>query len=501
MTIDISKIEKLELHKLSEVYNSIPDPEAPGLMEKLHPGYYTHWCRFMQGGIETIQLDSVAIVHGPQGCIGTFRDFLMSYIPQFHGHPFLHWVCTNMNATDAILGAENKLRQAILEVDKLYKPRAIFVVVTCCAGIIQEGVEDVAKDMETQVDAEKIITLRFEGHCSYATTFLSYHMSRYARELVPEGEPKRKIPRSVNILGVSKETHYPAKFPEDGFPEDSHELERLFNKMGITVNSVLTQNATLDAFERAPEAELNVVVCPQLGNTFAIVMEERFGMPYIRRLAPIGVTAISNFLKDVGKHFNLEKEAEKVIAEEYALIKDDWEEAKRMVQGKIALVEGGDVMTNVGRAIAWSQLASDLGMRPIIFNLPAIEIRSKHQHVLTALEMGYDFDIVWGWNYAYKRRLHPQQVLEALGFKPSDVGVYMDDVFPTAVAKDWETPVFDPSNSPRIIACTHCNKQKGSPGRRVGFTAAGRTARDIIDANKMAKRNCKPTLFGRLGGL
>lgn len=483
----------MELKRLSEIYAITPDPEAGKENDERYPGYYTHWCQFMVT-LPHIPLDCVAIIHGPQGCIGNQKDFLGTYWCQYHGSSFLYAPCTNMNQTDAILGAEDKLRTCILEVDRIYKPRVIFIVVTCCAGIIQEPVEDVARDMESKVEADRIIVLKAEGYTSYAGgLYCLYDSRRLAKELLEE--PKRKIPKSVNILGISKETHYPGRFFGD-----SYELERLLNKIGIKVNSVLYQAATIDAWARASEAVFNTFVCPQRGMPLATEMEDRWGIPYGKGFNPLGVTAITNWIMEVAAFFGLEKEARRLVEEEYRLIKNDWEEAKRLVDGKIALLDGGDPMTAAGRTIVWGRMCADLGMRPIIFNIPPIEVKAKFHHVLFALEEGFDPEYVY-YDYAYHRRFTPIKVIDELGLNPEDVSLYMGDVFPTALVEEWQIPIFDPSNSPRIITASHCNKNRGSPGRRSGFTGAGRTAKDIINAVNMARRKSIPTLYGRVGGL
>ncbi|TDA68019.1 MAG: hypothetical protein D9V47_08910 [Clostridia bacterium] len=483
----------MELKRLSEIYAITPDPEAGAECDQKYPGYYTHWCRFMVT-LPHIPLDCIAIVHGPQGCVGNQKDFLGTYWCQYHGSSFFYAPTTNMDQTDAILGAEDKLRTVIKEVDELYKPRMIFILVTCPAGIIQEPVDDVARDMEDKVQAERIIVIKCEGYTSYAAGLYNIYEGRLlANELLQN--PEKKIPRSVNILGISKETHYPSDYLED-----SLELERLLNKLGITVNSVLYQTATVDSWTRATEAEFNTMVCPQRAMPLATDMFDRWGIPHGQRFNPLGVTPITNWIMEVAEFFEIEEQAEELVKEEYTRIKEDWEEARRLVDGKIVLIDGGDPMTAVGRGIAWGRMCADLGMRPILFNLPPIEIKAKIHHTIFAIQEGFDPEVVYH-DYAYHRRFSPMRVIEELDLNPEDIGLYMGDVYPTAVAKEWQAPVFDPANFPRIVTTSHCNKNRGSTGRRSGFTGAGRTARDIINAVHMAERKSVPTLYGRIGGL
>jgi nitrogenase molybdenum-iron protein alpha/beta subunit len=399
-----------------------------------------------------------------------------------------------MDRSDVILGAEDKLRESLLEVDRIYKPRVIFVLASCCAGGIGEPVEDVAQEMQSQVGAEKIIVMRAEGFNYYSVKEETIYAPRRMAEELCE-PPKRKLPRSANILGVVKEVHSPGNFPED-----THELVRLFDKLGITTNSVLFYASTVDAFKRASEAEFNALICPQRGMPIAEYLEEQWGIPHGKRPMPLGVTTTINWIREVGEFFGLEKEVNQLIDEEYALIKDKWEEAKRLVDGKIALIEGGDVMGAVGRAFAWARMCADLGMRPIIFNIPPIEIKGRYHHTEFNLRDGFDPEIVYS-DYAYHRRLSPVKVVEEFGFNVDDVAAYMGDVYPTAVVKNWREPIFDPSNAPKLDACIHTTRRRGYPGRRGGFRGAFSTASDLINVIQMAKRKSIPTLYGRIAGV
>lgn len=487
-------MEKIELKQLSEVYAITPETNTLE-REKMFPGYYSHWCPSKIAHYHLGLQDCVVLIHGPQGCSGNYRQFLCSYVSQYHGSPFVYTPTTNMKQGDTILGASEKLRDAIFEVDRIYKPKVIFVVVTCCAGVIKEPVSEIADEVESLVDAERIIVIETPGFTHYSCGNVNMYISRKLAELFEE--PKRKNPKSINILGITKEVHTEGK----SFMEDSNELERLVNKIGVTVNSVLVQAASLDDFKRASEAEFNAIVCPQWGYPQATEMKDRWGIPHGKGFNPLGVTAISEWLMEIGEHFGIQDLAQKVVDEEYAQIKSVWEEAKKVVSGKIALIDGADPMSSAGRSIAWARLCADLGMRPILMNIPPVEVKGKIHHAMFALESGFDPEIIWA-TYAFHRRFSPWQVCEGLGIDFKDIGVYMGDVYPRAASDkdDWDKPFFDPANVPKIISSTHNNKNRNCPGRRAGFTGAGRFAQDLINVNRMAQRGTMPTLFGRLGG-
>lgn len=486
--------ERIELKRMSEIFHEAPDPKSKEREEKF-PGYYTHWCAFKVAFYGASLRDSVVLVHGSQGCIGNVRSYLATYQGQFFGNPFIYSPCTNMGPTDAILGAEEKLRNSLLEVDRMYNPKVITVLLTCCPGVIKEPVEDIITDMKRKLKA-KVILVKSEGFTHYCQGIVQSVISRSLCQLFEE--PKKKIPKSVNILGISKEVHHPGNFPQD-----SHELERLLHRIGIGVHSVLPQAATPETFALAPEAQFNTFVCPAWGMEMAKDMKERFGVPHGHRFNPLGITETRHWLMEVTEFFGLEREAEKVLEEEYEAIKDTWEEANNLVKGKVALLDGADPMSFIGRAIALGRMCKDLGMEPIIFNVPAVEIKGHTTHVKGALDQGFDPYIVYS-DYAYHRRFNPLKVVEGLGLKLEDVAIYMGDVFPRSIAQ-WDKPIFDASNSPRIMAAVHCSRwgSRGGdiPGRMTGFRGALAFARNIINSHQRAKRNSRPTLMARIGSL
>ena len=76
--------------------------------------------------------DAVAIYHAPVGCSAAalvYRE-LYRHIPVELGRPAnydLHWMTTNIRERDVVYGASEKLGAAILEAEKRYNPKAIFI--------------------------------------------------------------------------------------------------------------------------------------------------------------------------------------------------------------------------------------------------------------------------------------------------------------------------------------------------------------------------------------
>ena len=92
--------------------------------------------------------DAVAIYHAPVGCSSAALGYreLYRHVPVELGRPAnydLHWMTTNLGEKDVVYGAGDKLGAAIIEAEKRYSPKAIFILTSCTSGIIGEDIEGV----------------------------------------------------------------------------------------------------------------------------------------------------------------------------------------------------------------------------------------------------------------------------------------------------------------------------------------------------------------------
>ena len=63
---------------------------------------------------------------------------------------------------------------------------------------------------------------------------------------------------------------------------DAFVIEDLLEKCGITLVSTFSGNSTMDGFERAHMADLNCVMCHRSINYVADMIEQKFGVPWIK---------------------------------------------------------------------------------------------------------------------------------------------------------------------------------------------------------------------------
>ncbi|MGZ4915513.1 MAG: nitrogenase component 1 [Halobacteriota archaeon] len=237
------------------------------------------------GAIKTLSniKHSVVLVHGPKGCV-----YHINYILGMRGDNPPNIYSTCMDEGDVIFGAADKLKSAIAELDAELKPDLIAVLSCCASSIIGEDVESVVSEVKTGARVIGIDSGGFEGD----------YRSGYSRTLqrlveVLAQRSVERAPTSVNLIGLLR-----------GGP-DLAELRRVLALIGVSVNAVLTAQATVSQIEQISSAALNVVVCEATGKEAAETLEERFDMPYIIEELPMGYRATRRFMNRVARALNL----------------------------------------------------------------------------------------------------------------------------------------------------------------------------------------------------
>ena len=99
---------------------------------------------------------------------------------------------------------------------------------------------------------------------------------------------------SVNLIGMSIWQKYALG--------DKEEITRILDLCGIDVNCILFAGCSLDDLKKIPEADLNVVLYPEMGQSGAKWLEENLGMPYyVCDVPPIGFDATLSLVSDLAE--------------------------------------------------------------------------------------------------------------------------------------------------------------------------------------------------------
>jgi len=273
--------------------------------------------------------NTAIIVHGPKGCV-----YHINYILGLRGDRPSRVYSTSLDENDVIFGAEKKLINAIEELDDEYHPDLIIVLSCCASSIIGEDVDSAVRHAKSKAKVIGIESGGFEG--DFRTGY-SETLKKLVEELTLPSKTKKSL--AVNLVGMLR-----------GGP-DLRELKRILSSIGVTVNAVLTADATLDQIQHVGAAALNIVLCEPSGKEAADILEKKFGIPYIIEDLPIGYSATVRFLEHVGHALGIS-----LGAMDFKRNKE--QTVVPIPYNSIAIISGPT------RAIAMTQFLHELGINP-----------------------------------------------------------------------------------------------------------------------------------------
>ncbi|MFQ5904812.1 MAG: nitrogenase component 1, partial [Candidatus Binatia bacterium] len=110
------------------------------------------------------------------------------------------------------------------------------------------------------------------------------------------------------------------------------------------------------------EVALNAVRCEASTLNAALLMEEKFGVPYFTLgMAPLGIDTVQNWVMNIAARLGKEEEAKRLVEVEVEKAEKRIKEAKSLLAGKRVAVYGGP-----GHSVAVFKFCAELGMAPII---------------------------------------------------------------------------------------------------------------------------------------
>ena len=300
--------------------------------------------------------DIVNITHGPIGC-GFYSwltrrnqtkpttDEEANFIP--------YCFSTDMQDKNIVFGGEDKLKQAIREAYELFHPKAIAIFSTCPVGLIGDDVHRVARHMMEEIGGDiNIFGFSCEGYRGVSQS-AGHHIANnglFKNLIGRDDEVRGSLKYRVNLLG------------EYNIGGDAFELERVFEKCGINLVSTFSGNSTIESFENAHTADLNMVMCHRSINYVAEMMETAFGIPWIK-VQPIGARSTAKMLRKIAQYFGdqeLIDKVEEVVAEEMAELEAVREKIYAKTKGKLSMLFVGG-----SRAHHYQDLFEELGMTTI----------------------------------------------------------------------------------------------------------------------------------------
>ena len=298
--------------------------------------------------------DIVNIVHGPIGCSfyawltrrnQTRTESLMdaNYIP--------YCFSTDMQEENVVFGGEKKLKVAIQEAYDLFHPKSIAIFSTCPVGLIGDDVHAASKEMREKFGDCNVFGFSCEGYRGVSQS-AGHHIANNGvfKHMVGRNNTPSEGKFKLNLLG------------EYNIGGDAFEIERIFDKVGITLVSSFSGNSTVSQIENAHTADLNVILCHRSINYMGDMMETKYGIPWLK-VSFVGAESTAKSLRKIAEYFGdeeLKAKVEEVIAEEMMGVKAIIEEILPRTTGKTAMLFVGG-----SRAHHYQDLFSELGMTTI----------------------------------------------------------------------------------------------------------------------------------------
>ncbi|MFW5837954.1 MAG: nitrogenase iron-molybdenum cofactor biosynthesis protein NifE [Desulfovibrionaceae bacterium] len=273
--------------------------------------------------------DALHLVHGPIGCAVYTWDIrgALSSGPELHRNSF----STDLQEKDVIFGGEKKLAAALDELIARHEPKAAFVYSTCIVGLIGDDLEAVCRQAQEK-HGVPVIPVMSEGFKGAKRAGYKAACDAMAR-LVGTGDTSAISPVSINILG------------DFNLAGEIWMIREYYERMGVEVTANVTGDGRVDDIRRAHGAALNVVQCSGATLDLARMMQEKYGIPYVRA-SYVGIEDMAEALYVVAEHFQavdpgVTERTAGVVRDELSALLPELERYRRDLEGKTAAVYVG----------------------------------------------------------------------------------------------------------------------------------------------------------------
>jgi len=350
----------------------------------VHNGEILHGCSFSGAASVTLSIDGLfTVLHSPRSCAQFTFQLVTNSIRRSSvrgnmalssfADPMIH--CTDMNESVMIFGGIEKLESDLKKIIK-EGHKDIALITSCPSGIIGDDVESVIRRIKLEYPDVSIIPMVEDGNVR--GDFMQGVID--ASLLLMRSVASKKVEKkdSVNVVGV--------KTLATNCADNSAFVESILNQMGIEANCNCVGNTSIESIKNVAESKLSILITP---DRFALMLRDflvdEYDLEFAGSVVRPGLNETRIWVREIGKYFGKEKEAEKVIASidaEYLRIATS---LSKDLKGRSAYVVGTQ------KDIGWIlEAMRECGMnvqRAVIIDL------SDHSKDLD-LDLGYDVEII-----------------------------------------------------------------------------------------------------------
>jgi light-independent protochlorophyllide reductase subunit B len=241
------------------------------------------------------------VLHAPQG--DTYADLLFTMIERRPRRPPVTY--TTFQARDLGGDTAELFKTACRAAYERFRPKALLVGASCTAELIQDDPGGLARALDLPVPVIPLELPAYQKKESWGAAETFYQLVRaLAGTHAPPPGTARPAPAAgrrprANLLGPTAL----------GFRhrDDPLEVTRLLELLGVEVAITAPLGATVAELARLGEADLNVVLYPEIALPSARFLERAFGQPFTRTV-PIGLGACRDLLREVAGILGLDPE-------------------------------------------------------------------------------------------------------------------------------------------------------------------------------------------------
>jgi nitrogenase molybdenum-iron protein beta chain len=248
---------------------------------------------------------AVPILHAGPGCGAKLWNALATYNAyQGSGYTGGHSIpCTNSCENEVIFGGEDRLREVIDSSFRVMDSDLYVVLTGCTADIVGDDVGGVVKEFQ---DSGKPVVYTETG--GFKGSNLLGH--EFVLQAIIEQYLDSSEGIDTGLVNVWSVVPY-----HDPFWEGSIEaINDLIRSIGLKPNTVFGLHGGVDALNRLPRAQFNLLISPWVGLNTVKLLESRFGTPFLHYpTLPIGPTETGRFLRTVSKFAEMDQD----IIEQY----------------------------------------------------------------------------------------------------------------------------------------------------------------------------------------
>jgi len=342
-----------------------------------YPG--SHCAFFGVAGMVPLIKNSYALLLGPAICL--YNAKLTINLRSLTSDPRPdNLLLLSFSQEDIIFGAHEKVKQAVIEVDRKYQPGVLFVVTTCTQEIIGEDFDAVIEEIRPEVRAKLLVIHTDNFTCEDAAPGIE----RTYLALADLMQPQPVEEKSVNLLGL--------RAPGGRKTEPV----RLLESKGINIKNVIPSYSTPAEIARAPGAQLNIVL-EHYALPLAQKMKEAFGTEYIYCERPYALDSVERWYRQIAEALHID------LTQEIAMLKKKTEENILQLKDRFA---GKTCALGIqqGRTFDLARFLVNLGMKPVLLYSNRI-LPGDHKDIQDLLSAGVNPLVVRSGNAMESEKL------------------------------------------------------------------------------------------------